>query len=657
MGQILQYIWIEKYGCIENQEFNFTSRIRFHYDQEKQMITVKENDDYYTNFFGTNIELTCIVGQNGTGKTSLLRAIKKVFAKEYGGVDLNCIAIFFNQEDEKYTGWYFLANGNNKKHSITTDYKNLELNNHEDKKQYNGKTLLENYQSNIVKNCEHFGNYKARYIYLSEPLVQSLYTQPMGEDELSTSFLLYDEGLGESGDHVNRYFLKEFENQMNLIISYGCLIENFKIRYTPFVKATLLDNKEIWYRYIEEYEGYAQKYDKYYVNFLHQDNNSLGVSFFKDKLAEAMFLSIINMFSHFVSRLSIDAFHQFIKLMEKCSIGCAWENFRHLLYRKELQRSELHIPNLKGYMDFIEYIDNECIFSKRKDAFVPLRFRHGFYIPTENSINMKTDLETNIKEFFMHYKMTAGFYGFISFSWELSSGETSLLNIFARLNSVLKTRYLPNGQKEQYLPDENMEDRTEENVVLLLDEIEVSLHPEWQRNIINELLKFIQYAFTGSSVQVIMTTHSPIMLSDIPKQNVVYLIDNELEENKDVYLIQPETFGSNIFKLYNNAFFLDKGAIGEFAKGKLEILLKEILDGNGDKEDLQKRINLIGDDFLKDRFQSQFDTIYNKTQSIDDEIKQLEEKMAKLKEIRDKINERDQNEKADRKAYLSEEGV
>ena len=66
---------------------------------------------------------------------------KKVFAKEYGGVDLNCIAIFFNQEDKKYEGWYFLANGNNKKHSITTDYKNLKLNNHEDKKQYNGKTL------------------------------------------------------------------------------------------------------------------------------------------------------------------------------------------------------------------------------------------------------------------------------------------------------------------------------------------------------------------------------------------------------------------------------------------------------------------------------------------------------------------------------------
>lgn len=62
MKQILQYIWIEKSGCIENQEFNFTNRIRFHYNQEKQMITAEENDEYYSNFFGTNTELTCVVG-------------------------------------------------------------------------------------------------------------------------------------------------------------------------------------------------------------------------------------------------------------------------------------------------------------------------------------------------------------------------------------------------------------------------------------------------------------------------------------------------------------------------------------------------------------------------------------------------------------------
>lgn len=94
MKQILQYFWIEKYGCIENQEFNFTNRIQFHYDQEKQIITGKENNDYYTNFFGTNIKLTCVVGQNGTGKTSLLRTIKKYLLKNT--VELILIVLRFS---------------------------------------------------------------------------------------------------------------------------------------------------------------------------------------------------------------------------------------------------------------------------------------------------------------------------------------------------------------------------------------------------------------------------------------------------------------------------------------------------------------------------------------------------------------------------------
>ncbi|WP_044973678.1 AAA family ATPase [Ruminococcus sp. HUN007] len=660
MRQTLQYLWIEKYKCIKNQEFNFTNRIRFHYDQEKQKIIAVEND-YYGDFFGTDIELTCIVGQNGIGKTTLLRAIKRIFAKEYGGVDLNCIAIFFDKEDKSYKGWYILANGNNENHCITTDYEKLELFNQENKIQYNGKKLIDNYKSNIVKNCEHFDNAKARYIYLSEQLVQSQYTQPMEKDELATSFLLYYEFLGKSGDNVNRYFLKEFENQINLIIEYGQLVENFNIRYTPVVKAVLLNDIKIWHKYVQEYEVDVKKFDQYYSKFLPQHNTSRGVSYFKDKLAESMFLSMINMILHTVFDSITYDFHLFIKLMKECSTGSAWNNFRQLVF-KVGQNSMLKIPLLDRYMDFADYIDYKCIFSESKNVFASLKFGQDFYIPTENNIDIETDLKTNIKEFFQHYKQAADFYSFISFSWDLSSGETCLLNIFSRLNSLLKIRYSQDEKKEYYLPDNDVSvsldangqeyTKEEENVVLLLDEVEVSLHPEWQRNMINELLKFIKLAFTGSNIHVIMTTHSPIMLSDIPKQNVLYLSYDDFDDKKTIYENQPETFGSNIFKLYNNAFFLDKGAIGAFAKSKLEDLLEEILKGNGEKEDLQKRINLIGDDFLRERFQSKFDAIYNNTQSVDDEIVRLEEKINQLKKIRDMVNECDQKkERLEKRIY------
>ena len=79
---------------------------------------------------------------------------------------------------------------------------------------------------------------------------------------------------------------------------------------------------------------------------------------------------------------------------------------------------------------------------------------------------------------------------------------------------------------------------------------------------------------------------------------------------------------------------MDKGAIGAFAKEKLEILLKDILDGNGDKNDIQKRINLIGDDFLRSKFQAQFKSVYNT--DLDSEIAALEKKLAELNQRRAK---------------------
>ena len=73
----LVYLWVEKYKNIENQGFNFSPRFNCHYDEDKNELTIDENDDYIENFFGDNINITAIVGKNGSGKSSLLKAIRK----------------------------------------------------------------------------------------------------------------------------------------------------------------------------------------------------------------------------------------------------------------------------------------------------------------------------------------------------------------------------------------------------------------------------------------------------------------------------------------------------------------------------------------------------------------------------------------------------
>ncbi len=52
------------------------------------------------------------------------------------------------------------------------------------------------------------------------------------------------------------------------------------------------------------------------------------------------------------------------------------------------------------------------------------------------------------------------------------------------------------------------------NVFLYLDEADLSLHPRWQQRYVSWILKFVTSYFINCSVQILIATHSPIMLSD-----------------------------------------------------------------------------------------------------------------------------------------------
>ena len=99
------------------------------------------------------------------------------------------------------------------------------------------------------------------------------------------------------------------------------------------------------------------------------------------------------------------------------------------------------------------------------------------------------------------------------------------------------------------------------NKLLLIDEVDLGLHPEWQRLWISDVLPLISEILCSDDqeLQVIITTHSPIILSDILNQDIIYLGDGELQE---------KTFGQNIYTLFNNSFFLDD-VQGKFVSDKL----------------------------------------------------------------------------------------
>ena len=72
---------------------------------------------------------------------------------------------------------------------------------------------------------------------------------------------------------------------------------------------------------------------------------------------------------------------------------------------------------------------------------------------------------------------------------------------------------------------------SETNGIVLIDEIDMHLHPSWQKHIIADLCKIFP------QVQFVFTTHSPIVLSNVKNDNIVALSSGK------VYKVNQKTYG------------------------------------------------------------------------------------------------------------------
>lgn len=140
------------------------------------------------------------------------------------------------------------------------------------------------------------------------------------------------------------------------------------------------------------------------------------------------------------------------------------------------------------------------------------------------------------------------------------------------------------------------------NVNLIMEEIELYYHPEFQRQLFGRLLDLIQRANFGDiqNINIIFVTHSPFILSDIPKCNVLFLKDGMPKD-----IMQENTFGANIHTLLKNGFFMPNLPIGEFAYGKINKLFGKLnsgeLDPDNDLDEIYQEILLVGEPFLRNQ--------------------------------------------------------
>ncbi|MDF9753985.1 putative ATP-binding protein involved in virulence [Pseudomonas sp. TE6288] len=128
--------------------------------------------------------------------------------------------------------------------------------------------------------------------------------------------------------------------------------------------------------------------------------------------------------------------------------------------------------------------------------------------------------------------------------------------------------------------------------IIVIDEADLYLHPEWQRSFLDSYLELLEKLNWGRvKPQLLITTHSPIIVSDFLPQDIVSLVKSD---SGRVEVKESLGFGTNITNLFIDGMHL-ASTVGEHSRkaivslvnksesNELDLLDKELIRGMGNK--------------------------------------------------------------------------
>ncbi|MGL5367012.1 MAG: AAA family ATPase, partial [Cetobacterium somerae] len=258
-----------------------------------------------------------------------------------------------------------------------------------------------------------------------------------------------------------------------------------------------------------------------------------------------------------------------------------WSFLKNIKYLKNdmLNKYYENIVNqnfekIKEFLKFIQNLDDQFFIDENTISF---NFTQSY---SENQQNKILNIlkwinklpDQNSENYEMLERITNFFYSTLE---GLSDGEKMYVNIFSSIRKLISEEILSS--------------------IVLLDEVELYLHPEWMRRILNMYIKHLS-KIKNHKFQLIFATHSPFIISDLPKECVILLEKGVLgTESKKCEI---KTFGANIFDLYSETFFLSS-TFGEFATKKIvEILnMEEITKEN--EEVIDYIVDSVGEKLIR----------------------------------------------------------
>lgn len=606
----LLYLWIEDFRNIKKQGFDFSAEFKFKMDELDEgksnhplsyKLTISKNESYVNLFDGNIINVTGVIGKNGSGKSTLLHCLKMMAGKL--SILLSPL-IFCLRDNESGTIKTYYYNGGGDKDMIPlflqveADREVKRLYKVISPKSYNidrfgiegSKVKGLNFDFNSIASC-YFSNtfdshseniYGGIYNISTNYKIESFLKDYITNKEKVAHKKKQEKPKIELWpSHILQFHKSELKGLLKFL-SYANTRKSNQLLILP--KTLIVEFKFDDYEYlISEGKG-SFLFDKKDIEEIQKSAVSIANQS-KDKRTNFMNMVLLTSFYHVMRK---DLIQPEITSMDET---------------RALIKSIPNNPNglfatIRKILAPLSKLKNDSLESKTISEFLGKSF--------ENAVQRIQFSDTdNVSDNKAHYRLKIGNNlwsvlslifdlqalddaNYMDYSWGggLSTGQEAFLTHFARLND-LKNKL---GTKA---------------IWLMIDEGDLYFHPEWQKRYFSELLDYVKLLFPRNKVQIIITTHSPFIASDLPKQNLIFLKQDAegmcSVANND---IQFETFGSNIHELFTNSFFLADGLMGEFARTKILNLIKELnaverISGEEYEDKYKKRIEIIGESFIQ----------------------------------------------------------
>ena len=577
------YIWDDKRN-IKECEYNFSPNYKFSYNPQLQTFYMQRCDSLYNGWFGQNIvNITAVVGKNGSGKTNLLDCIIKALCGQGGGF------IFYKHNDCIYSNIPKQLS----EYKFTFEVIQFERFGSpldSSLKEYINDTFVIFYSPSIDRNLSNGSSY-----YKFEDISNShILRQPLSRLTQEPEYARMSEvDIMQTNDLFKILLLFIYSHKQK--------------QHTVFETIKLPDYFELKLLYFSDTEPQHPTYKS-----LVQNLSNKG---FKNRLKKFILTQIFLSEQHFPKEWDDKTTFEDVLLYLNNGEDYRPNIFDALcsLYDSgDIKYTEERQSGLKkGYYEFSCSIRIKSI----TQAFITALYCYYNYIPMAPYASFGT-MEQNVSN------------AQIVINLGMSSGERAIYTLVSRLMGVIfnKQGEIHHAVINKIICDNKFDGKT---IIILLDEPDLQLHPEWQQKFISLLLDLLYAYFPKVKFQIILTTHSPILLSDIPRKNVIFINKNpDGTSTVCSELNLKETFAANIHTLYNNSFFLDGVPIGEFAKHKIEAIYDRIESGQIDNNILYD-IYRIGEPILRNILLQKYDS-KRKTLSNEERVLLLKEELAKL---------------------------